>query len=237
MAHKTWAFATDIHGDQQHAPTVNALFRFVRDFRPDVRICGGDVFDFRALRGKATAEERRESMKQDFEQGMDFLEAYKPHVLLAGNHDKRLWEAAERTDGPMSDYARELASRIEKLTASLRCRLLPYDKVQGVYELDGGPRFVHGFQGTIRRHAEVFGPVVYGHVHCGEHCSIPRHGGKLEAWSMPCLCVPNMPYNSATIGTLRYSTGWGYGHGMQVYTAEAVGGRIVAAKDVREYAA
>ena len=59
MSFTTWAAAFDVHGDQQDKSAVRAFFNFVAEFKPKRRYLGGDVWDFRPLRKKADAEERR----------------------------------------------------------------------------------------------------------------------------------------------------------------------------------
>lgn len=77
---------SDVHGDMQDRAAVREFLRFNDSYRADVRLFLGDLFDFRALRSKATPEERSESMRKDWNCGMNFLGDYKPQVLLKGNH-------------------------------------------------------------------------------------------------------------------------------------------------------
>jgi Icc-related predicted phosphoesterase len=40
----------DIHGDEQDAPSVKALLAFTKEYQPDLVVCIGDLWDFRAIR-------------------------------------------------------------------------------------------------------------------------------------------------------------------------------------------
>ena len=68
----------DVHGDKQNKAACEVFFRFMKDWKPEIRVMGGDLFDFRPLRRKASEEEKRESMREDFEAGMGFLKRMRP---------------------------------------------------------------------------------------------------------------------------------------------------------------
>ena len=84
MKPERFVCAFDLHGDMQHKPTVAAFLDFCKDFKPTVRIMGGDAFDFRWLRRSASEDEKLEAVTADFQQGVWFLEQFKPTVFLWG---------------------------------------------------------------------------------------------------------------------------------------------------------
>jgi hypothetical protein len=86
MSFKKFVAGFDVHGDQQCKKTNEVFFKFVDQWKPDYRIAGGDIFDFRPLRGKATTEERRESVMADRNDGMEWLARFEPTHYLLGNH-------------------------------------------------------------------------------------------------------------------------------------------------------
>ena len=86
MSYTRFVFGTDVHGDQQDPQAVSAFHKFCTSWKPQVRIMGGDLWDFRPLRKKACEEERRESMMRDYQMGWQFMETFKPNVFLRGNH-------------------------------------------------------------------------------------------------------------------------------------------------------
>ena len=94
MAFKRFIFGTDSHGDMIDKVTASKFLDFVEDYKPHHRIHGGDVFDFRPLRGGSGAEEKSESMKKDLNMGLEFIDQYRPNHILLGNHDDRLWQKA-----------------------------------------------------------------------------------------------------------------------------------------------
>ena len=76
----------DVHGDKQSKAACEVFFKFAKDWKADIRVMGGDLFDFRPLRRKASEDERRESMREDFEAGIGFLKRMRPTHYALGNH-------------------------------------------------------------------------------------------------------------------------------------------------------
>lgn len=193
---------------------------------------GGDLWDFRPLRSKASEVERRDHIADDFEVGFDFLEEFAPDSFILGNHDARLWDVAEVGEGLVADYAKTLIARTEKLASKIGCRIIPHDKL---FVLKLGPlNILHGYyagMNAARQHAQIYGPAIFGHVHTDEHCVVPSHDGRREAWASPALCKLSMDYNRKTPSTLRYMNGWMYGayngNRYHVETARVVGGQVV----------
>ena len=56
--------ASDPHGDQVDAETASALFSFIADFRPQIRVHAGDAWDFRNLRRGASDDEIRRAFRK-----------------------------------------------------------------------------------------------------------------------------------------------------------------------------
>lgn len=242
MSIETFSFASDLHGDRMQGNVVNGFLKFVDDFKPKLRIFGGDIWDFRAIRMGADKEEKLHSMRTDFEAGMGFLERYKPHVITLGNHDQRLFDIVEKDGlhktGPLVDYAGELIERFEKLAAKLGTAVLPYDKRKGVYS-HKGLKFAHGFsQGSeaASNMARIYGNILFGHGHSIDEASEPGTRPRV-ARMVGCLCDLNLTYNRSQLGTLRQRHGWAYGaffdKGFQVMQAEVANGQIAYADHLK----
>lgn len=206
-------FASDLHGNECNPEAVNKLLEFTVQFKPDIKVFGGDLFDFKALRRGASEEDRSCSMVKDVETGISFLKKWKPSVFLNGNHDKpRLELLAESRDAVKSDLAERLISDIDKEIRSVGAVQYPYDKKRGIYKL-GQLSMLHGYAhgiGATRKHGMVYGSCLHGHTHHIETVYIERHE-KTVARSCGCLCATEMSYNKAQIGTLRQNNGWAYG--------------------------
>lgn len=206
-------FASDLHGSEQNKEAVSKLLEFTKTFKPDIKIFGGDLFDFKALRRGASEEDRSCSMAQDVNMGISFLKQWRPNIFLNGNHDRpRLELLASSRDAVKADLAERLISDIDGEIESIKCKQYPYDKKRGIYQL-GQLKMLHGYAhgiGATRKHGLVYGSCLHGHTHHVECVYIERHE-KTVARSCGALCATEMPYNSAQIGTLRQNNGWAYG--------------------------
>lgn len=231
----------DVHGDEQNAKTVESFIAFCDLWKPKLKIFGGDLWDFRPLRRKASDDERRESMRKDFEAGMHFLQRYQPHHFIRGNHDERLWELAERDDGVRSDYAISGISEIHAVLSRLKCKMLPYHKRDGILRI-GHLKVLHGFYCGVyaaRQHALTYGSCLFGHVHDITEHSIPGLDRRV-ARSCGCLCNLDMEYAARSPNTLRQSNGWAYGvinsktGAYHVWQAERIAAHFVVPTDVAE---
>lgn len=230
--------ASDVHGDKQCARAVKVCLDFCRLWKPDLRILAGDLWDFRPLRKKACEDERRESMAKDYDAGMDFLRAFQPHFFLRGNHDERLYELAASDRGIESDYAIKAVLEIEKELKSLRCRMLPYHKRDGVLRL-GHLKILHGFASGVyaaRTHALVFGSCLFGHTHSIDEHAIPGLERRV-ARNIGALCQLDLEYNSRQLGTLKQANGFAYGivhkksGEFRVWQAEEISGEWILPTD------
>ncbi len=215
---KKFIFASDLHGDVQDHDTVQALYEFVDIFKPDVKVFGGDLFDFRNIRRGAGAAEKQDSMIADVDCGMEFLEKFKPNVLLLGNHDKRLWDTAEHhSHGIVQDSAQQGVKSITQKCKKLKCKMIPYDASIGYYDL-GKVRFIHGFHAGVyatKKHAEIYSPpggiVLHGHTHAIQYNTTPKVNGG-AGMAVGCLANTDMSYNKHMTGRMMHENGFAYGY-------------------------
>jgi len=230
--------AFDVHGDHQDKQANDALFKFLKLWKPQLRIFGGDLWDFRPLRRKANEDERRESMRADYDAGIRWLKQFQPHVFIRGNHDERLWDIAASNRGAESDYALNGIVEITALLKSMGCRMLPYHKRDGVFRL-GHLKILHGFACGVfaaRQTALIYNSCLFGHVHTIDEHSIPGLERRV-ARSAGCLCSLDMDYAARTPSTLRQAHGWAFGvvhktsgH-YHLWQAEKIGGRWLVPTD------
>jgi len=227
-----WLAVFDSHGNMINRKVFDALREFEAEFKPDIRIAGGDHFDLRWLRGKASEQEQREDIQADLDAGREFLCWLKPTHVCWGNHDDRVFKAMKSDVGPMRDLARRVFEEyMEASVPGAVCK--PYDKRNGVIRI-GDLAFVHGYGSginTVRQHAMTYGNVVMGHIHRAETVSIDRLE-PVVGRSSGCLCELDLEYNRGSMGTLRQSNGWVYGvmdeHGRHVvWHAQKLGDRWI----------
>jgi hypothetical protein len=234
----------DLHGDMQDPAAVNAALQFASEWRPSIRVIGGDTWDFSALRRKASDEERRKGLKADFEAGMSFVKSFRPTDLLLGNHCKRLWDAAAIKDGPASDYYRELVGKVETYCVDRGCNLKPYHKRHGIARIGSKLKVLHGYYTGVsacRKHAMVYGDCLFGHVHAFDSATVAGLEGR-TARSIGCLSRLDFDYDSSMPDSMRHAQGWAYGlvfddGSYQVMATEGVNGKFAVATDMRVIAA
>lgn len=215
---KSFVYCSDLHGDKQDFSAVEQMLQFTKEFEPDVRIFGGDLFDFSPLMRNADASEKQASMEADVYAGLEFLQKFQPHHFLLGNHDDRLWQTAKHHSlGLMRDTANYAIKDIEKKCRKLGTKIYPYDVEKGILKL-GKMNFCHGFYHGVtatKRHAETFsqagGAVVHGHIHSIQYATIPKMNGGAGI-SAGCLCKTAMEWNRAKVNRLAHETGWVYGY-------------------------
>lgn len=239
---KKFFICADIHGDQQDSKAVAICLAHHKDFKPDITVVAGDLWDFKCLRKNADRDEQRASLSYDVDAGLEFVSKVKPNVLLRGNHDERLWNMARDGDGLRKDFADQLTKDLSNRLRKLQCRMLPYDARLGVYRI-GHLKVVHGYycgETAPKRHALVYESVCFGHTHGVDSAAIPGICPRV-GWAIGALCNLDMDYESSKPGKLRHGHGWAYGlvdeHSGRFHfqQASSLSGRWLIPSDFREY--
>jgi hypothetical protein len=238
---KKFLGAWDIHGNHQDPTSNKVLFKFLQIWKPDIRICGGDLWDFSPLRKGASEDEKRLSMKSDLKAGKDWFNKFKPTHFLRGNHDQRLWDLRDYGTGVAADFAYDGVAEIERMVKVHKCRMYPYHKRDGILRI-GSLKALHGFYCGVyaaRQHALTYGSCLFGHVHTIDEHSIPGLERRV-ARAIGCLCKTDMDYNSRMPNTLRQANGFPFGiihkKSGRYYTwqAEEIDGRWIIPSDFTE---
>jgi len=242
---RRFVVASDNHGDMADATATEALFAFIEDYKPEIRIHAGDNWDFRNLRKGASDDEKAASLEDDWDCGARFLERFlkggTTKVFLRGNHDERLWDFRESATGLLRDYAADGIKRVEGMIKRLGATMLPYDAELGIYEL-GKLTVIHGYHcgvGAARAHANIYGNTIFGHVHTIESAPVASRE-PAEARSIGCLCRRDMGYINRKTAKLRWAQGWAYGvlfdaGTYQLFQTRNIGRRLYAATEIKSY--
>jgi hypothetical protein len=231
----------DSHGDMIDPVAERTALAFAKEFRPTIRVHGGDALDLRWLRGRADDKERLERIEADVDAGLAFLRAFKPTHFLFGNHDHRLVKASRGVSGPTANLADRILLDLYEVLGD-RCVKYPWHKRAGVMRLGADRRVIHGFNSglyAVRQSAIVYGNVLMGHVHSIDVFANPSLEPRVGR-SCGCLCRLDMDYNEGQPGTLRQQHGFAYGliypNGKTlVWQAEAVDGRWLLPSELREF--
>lgn len=204
----------DTHGDKIDPVAEAAFFSWLTEYKPQLRIHAGDIWDFRPLRNGASQQEMAESMKQDYQAGLSFgkrlFSGGEVKYLLRGNHDQRLWDLAENGSGVLKDHALDMVHDIEGKLRNWGVTMLPYDSRLGVLRL-GHLQVIHGFKcgvGAAAAHAKIYRNCIFGHTHTQEIVPVENLDGPSVAMGTGCLATIDMPYNSRQVNKLRHQQGW-----------------------------
>jgi len=209
-------FASDSHGDMADPESLSALYEFTKDFKPDLKVAGGDHYDFRSLRkGVGSDKEGAESLQLDLEAGEQFFAKWKPTAYLWGNHEHRLDTMQGHGQAIVRDYCTDLKARINRVARQNGAKvILPYHADKGVYRL--GPvamvhGYAHGANATVVQglhYAPFGGALIHGHTHNLASIALTKHGGG-NAFSAGCLCRKDeMDYASHRLATSRWGSGF-----------------------------
>jgi len=225
-----WMFCTDSHGDMIDPAARDAALAFRDAFKPDIRIDGGDVFDFRALRKGATNTEKAEAVLADVEAGEKWLKDYAPTHWLWGNHDARIIDAVEDNDGDRREYYKLLYNGIMDCAEMLGTQCFPYDIEKGVFQY-GDTSFLHGYGHGMHVGYALgmeYGNAIMGHVHQFQE-SPARRIDRTVGRTCGCLCKLDMGYNRRRTASLRWAQGFMYGWNIDgvlyVHTLRPMGGK------------
>lgn len=210
---KKFVVCADIHGAIKSKRACDACIDFTRDFKPDITVIGGDLWDFSAIRTNADENDRSVSMREDYEMGAEFAKAFligkERRYLMLGNHDVRCWRLAESPDAVKADLAERMIGDIKALARGLKAPIVPYDSREGVVHI-GHLKVIHGYHcgmSACATHARIYGNCVFGHTHSIESFQVPGLEQR-EARAIGCLCDLNPDYASAKTGKLRWANGW-----------------------------
>jgi|14BtaG_2_1085337.scaffolds.fasta_scaffold05556_6 hypothetical protein len=215
MAWERSIFIGDSHGDLVCHESERIVQDFMAEWKPRWRVHLGDVWDFRALRKKAEAEERAQGITYDYNCGLELLDWFKPTHLLLGNHDHRLWRASEETsNGVLADLCRKQADEAEDALRKRRIEWRAYNVGSYLRLPCGGPKLIHGYRATMypaKAHFENWGECILGHVHKPDTYEA-RHVDGGRAMSLGCMAdLDKLTYADQTPAKLAWRQGFAYG--------------------------
>ncbi len=216
MKPKRFVIVSDIHGGIMDHRACDAAISFTRDFKPDVRVIAGDLWDFSAIRKGASEDERSLSMLDDYDAGRTFADTFfkgagEKHLML-GNHDIRPYDLLRSPDAVKRDLGDRMVNDITWTAKANGARLWDYDARTGVLDL-GHLRVVHGYHtgaSACAHHSRIYGNVVFGHCHSIESYQTPGLKQQ-EARCIGCLCNLNPDYANRKTGKLRWAHGFAGG--------------------------
>lgn len=209
MAWEHAIFIGCTHGDLICPKAVKIVKSFMEDWKPKWRIHLGDLWDFRALRRGADAEDLASGIRKDFDEGIELLDWYQPQIITLGNHDHRIWRAAgEYRSGVLAEHAQDYVNEAEEEFRNRRIKWLPWG-ADATIKFPVGDRIHlhHGYRSTkypAAANFETYGESIGAHVHKPD-VYYARHIDKLKAFTVGTLGrIPDMKYADGQTA----KTGW-----------------------------
>lgn len=236
MKPKRWVAFGCAHGEHVDRAAFDQMLTFVSNFKPQVRICLGDVWDTTAMRGGATGTaDEGADVEADWMAGVRILEEYRPSVFFHGNHEARIARLLDHGNALVRYAAEQVSKSLSRLCRELRCEVVPYDIEAGWRQL-GNCYFGHGYmfnQSAIRDHAEMLGGnVVIAHLH-RQGMEVGRGLGAPVGYCVGCMAdIPAMSYARAR----RQTTSWQVGFAFGEYTEETCSVNLKLLRDRKEAA-
>jgi hypothetical protein len=202
----------DLHDRFLDKRTVDAMFSFIKSFKPNIRILGGDIFDMTALRAGASVSDQGVSISDGIAIAEDFIKRFEPSVSLFGNHEDRIAATINNNIGPIKEYASIIYDEVHRIYEDVNCKTIDYNK-RLYYQL-GNYKVIHGFYAgltAVKNHSISYGGnVIHGHTHSPGVYSVPSVNESI-AISSPCLCNVDYEYNKKAPSSLSHKNGWVYG--------------------------
>lgn len=210
---KKFVFASDNHGELACEETLSALWEYCRDFKPDIRIGGGDHFDCAALRKGAMGDmEGVRSMKDDLDAGRDFFSKFRPTHVVIGNHEYRMEKMARsHPSSVVRDYCSERYRDIKMWARQSGARVVLDYRRDKVLRL--GPVTIHhGNSSDLTKmgmfYCQESGLFLCGHGHTGQQINLPKLG-RGAAYMAPALAnLELMEYSENTLSAAKHNNGW-----------------------------
>ena len=192
---KTGVFITDTHwvaAEEMH-PAYRLVKRFIRAFKPDVLIHGGDLSDWEFL-AKFNKEKLRlladKTYRKEYDliqRELDFYQKYCKGVhILLGNHDMRVYDAIDCF--PSLEGLVEFENQLDLGDIKIYSQLEQPIKFGKLGVLHG---WYHTKHHTDKHLEEYSGNLLYGHMHKHQLSAkiLYGQGGlEIEAQSIACLC-------------------------------------------------
>jgi len=97
------AFISDVHIPHHDKVSVRVMLNYLAEYKPDLILLGGDVFDFYLISDYDRDPGRQNTLQDEFDAGRDFMKAVdslSPNVaFLLGNHEGRLMKLIAKNPG------------------------------------------------------------------------------------------------------------------------------------------
>ena len=214
---KSFVSLSDIHYPHEDPRCMKLVEAFLKDFRPDILILNGDIFDMPQI--SSFRKRRKEIMlstniQDDIDRGREGLERLldaagaKEHLYPMGNHEDR-WESY------LGNKAPELASlRALTMEELLIPKGVKYKSYGDGYWLNDSLYIYHGLyvgknNWTDAERLQIGASSITGHRHHQRVSYFTNRKQTFKNIAQGCLCKLNPPYLRSTSD---WQQGFTYGH-------------------------
>lgn len=198
---RTLVALPDLHIPQHDVRSLNAVNKFLKDYRPDEIVYMGDFMDFDCISSHNKDNLRaveNERIFEDYETATPIIDLHrkltKKITYIEGNHCERVERYVD---------ANPAVKGLVEVVPCLKLKQKNIDFIRyrntGVYKV-GRANFIHGIytnQFHAKKTVEAFGDnIFYGHTHDVQSYSKELRGVNktLVGQSMGCLCKYNQSY-------------------------------------------
>ena len=155
------------HAKYADPAAIDAVLRFRDRFRPTIVAHLGDFCDLSAFMRSNVKTGDGDEVDPDIDGGIAFLKQLRPTIVLAGNHEDRLWRLQNDQNNIVSSLAHRCVVDIQKAVNDLGAVFVPYAGHYQQYKL-GNFKLMHGTifsENACRDEAETHGNCVCAHTH------------------------------------------------------------------------
>lgn len=204
------------HGQLADPAALNAVLAFKRHYEPHKTIHLGDFIDTSAWRSgaKGSADEA-ESVADDVEAGLVFLDQLRPNLVFNGNHEHRLWKHAQKPNAIIAHSAAVTISHLSGfIEGELKAEYVKDYVLEKSWRWLGNYLIGHGFfynMHAVKKHADRMGNSIFAHLHRQE---IAR-GDRSDRPTGVCIGYlgqrDKFTYADLWESRFRWDTGWCFG--------------------------
>lgn len=200
MSKKLIAFG-DVHFPQHDQQALEVLRKVVRDTKPDIVVCLGDLLDCKAFATHPPDGEPDTPYDEELRMAnelFDHIQKYSGRlVMVEGNHEHRIARFAARDRGGKAAWSM-LSPKVNLSKGRSKFTYVPYSNEHGQYahyKITPTLAAVHGWSYALnatRQHLNMSQgmSIIHGHTHRSDHVRVQQvfARGTIDAVSAGCLC-------------------------------------------------
>lgn len=203
------------HGHLEDPEAIRAVLKFRRAWKPHRVVHLGDFTDTAAFRsGALGSSDEAVDLKADLGHGLNFLRALEPTDVLIGNHEVRLYDAAQHYNAIKAYAAQAMIDEIRDEMRKLHCSYTEHWQSVRSWITLGDTKLLHGFvygENATRDHAEHYGKCIHAHNHTPAQVIGRRSDNPLGTAVGTLMSIQKAGYANSRRATARWAPGFAWG--------------------------